>query len=310
MSAQPHETPAASNVFTQLLEELGDHHGFYIGPYKLFELPVILWDQGRLHIYPSPTAMEQVGLYRMVEGHPVRVADGKPPSLDLSITNLVVYQWLGMLLLGIALWRAVQRYRAHPLRPPRGLQNAIEAIVLFIRDEVVFSNIGNRRLGARLLPYFLTLFFFILVLNLLGLAPGGHTATGSLAVTGALALVAFVVINGGAIAAIGLKNWLRHLLGGGPLWLSPILVPIEIIGMFAKAFALCVRLFANMTAGHIALLSLVGLIFFFGTVLIAPVSVAFSVFVYLLETLVAFLQAYIFTILTAVFLGLASEETH
>jgi F-type H+-transporting ATPase subunit a len=298
------------NVFTHLLEELGDHHGFYIGPYKVLDLPILLWDQGRLFVYPSAAAMEAAGLYRMVEGHPVRVADGGKPALDLSITNLVVYQWLGMLLLGFLLWRTVRRYKRFPLHPPRGLQNAIEALVVFIRDEVVRPNLPWNPLGVRLLPYFLTLFFFILVLNLLGLVPGGHTATGSLAVTGALATIAFFVINGGAIATIGLKKWLKHLLGGGPLWLSPILVPIEIIGMFAKAFALCVRLFANMTAGHIALLSLVGLIFFFGTILIAPVSVAFSVFVYFLETLVAFLQAYIFTILTAVFLGLASEDTH
>ncbi len=298
------------NVFTHLLNELGDHHGFYIGPYKVLDLPIILWDNGHLHIYSSTAALEAAGLYRMVEGHPVRVADGQRPALDLSITNLVVYQWLGMLLLGFVLWRVVRRYRKAPLQPPRGLQNAIEALVVFLRDEVVRPNIGSQRLANGLLPYFLTLFFFILVLNLLGLIPGGHTATGSLAVTGALAAIAFVVINGGAIVTIGLKKWLKHLLGGGPLWLSPILVPIEIIGMFAKAFALCVRLFANMTAGHIALLSLVGLIFFFETVAIAPVSVAFSVFVYFLETLVAFLQAYIFTILTAVFLGLASEETH
>ncbi|MEN3026130.1 MAG: F0F1 ATP synthase subunit A [Chlorobiota bacterium] len=307
MSATP---TGDGNVFTQLLGKLGDHHGFYIGPYKVLSLPIILWDDGQLHVYRSPSEMEAAGKYRMVMGHPVRTLDGAKPALDLSITNLVVYQWLGMLLLGWLLWRTVSRYRKAPLQPPRGLQNAIEAIVLFIRDEVVRPNIPAHHLAQRLLPYFLTLFFFILVLNLLGLLPGGHTATGSLAVTGALALTAFLVINGGAIATIGLKRWLRHLLGGGPLWLSPILVPIEVIGMFAKAFALCVRLFANMTAGHIALLALVGLIFFFGTVLIAPVSVAFSVFVYFLETLVAFLQAYIFTILTAVFLGLATEESH
>lgn len=298
------------NVFTHLLSELGDHHGLYIGPYKVASLPIILWDGSRLHVYPSATAMEAEGLYRMVDGRPIRAADGHRPMLDLSITNLVVYQWLGMALLGIVLWRVLRRYRRAPLQAPRGIQNAIEAVVVFLRDQVVRPNISSSALANGLLPYFLTLFLFILVLNLLGLVPGGHTATGSLAVTGALALTAFLVINGGAIATLGFKRWLRHLLGGGPLWLSPILVPIEIIGMFAKAFALCVRLFANMTAGHIALLSLVGLIFFFGTVLIAPVSVAFSVFVYALETLVAFLQAYIFTILTAVFLGLASEEQH
>jgi len=302
------EKSGSGNVFTHLLEKLGDHHGFYIGPYKVLDLPVILWDEGRLHLYPSTKAMEAAGVYRMVEGKIVRSSTGAPPALDLSITNLVAYQWLGMLLLGIALWRSVRRYRRNPLAPPRGLQNAIEAISLFVRDSIVRPNISNERLGNRLLPYFLTLFFFILVLNLLGLLPGGHTATGNLAVTGVLAAIAFVVINGGALLTIGPKAWLRHLLGGGPLWLSPILVPIEIIGMFAKAFALCVRLFANMVAGHTALLALVGLIFFFGTVLIAPISVAFSVFVYFLETLVAFLQAYIFTILTAVFLGLASEH--
>jgi F-type H+-transporting ATPase subunit a len=157
-------------------------------------------------------------------------------------------------------------------------------------------------------------------MNLLGLVPGGHTATGALGVTGALALTALIIINATAIREIGIGNWFKHLLGGAPIWLAPIMIPIEIISMFTKPFALTIRLFANMTAGHVVLLSLVGLIFYFaklniGTAVvlggIAPISIAFSVFMICLELLVAFLQAYIFTILTAVFTGLAiGEHSH
>jgi F-type H+-transporting ATPase subunit a len=199
-------------------------------------------------------------------------------------------------------------------KAPTGIQNIIESIVMFVRNDVVVPNVGGEKIGDRLLPYFLALFFFILLQNLIGLLPGGHTATGAIGCTAALAVTALIVINATAIKEIGIGNWFKHLLGGAPVGLAPIMIPIEIISMFTKPFALTIRLFANMTAGHVVLFSLVGLIFYFfrmglptGAVVggVAPVSVAFSIFMYFLELLVAFLQAYIFTILTAVFTGLA-----
>lgn len=299
-----------AQVIPHLLRELGDHHELNIAFTSADVLPVILYDQGQWHLYPNVHRMEQAGKYRLVEGHIVRASDGKAPQLNLSITNLVVFQWIGMaIVLGLFFW-AARRYRRDPLKPPRGIQNMLEAVVVYIRDEVVRPNLHSERLTRQFMPYFVGLFFFILVLNLIGLLPGMHTATGAIGTTAGLAVTAFVVINGLAIREIGLKGWLHHLLGGAPVYLAPIMVPIEILGLFTKPFALTVRLFANMSAGHIILLSLVGLIFYFRSLFVAPLSIGFSIFIYLLETLVCFLQAYIFTILTAVFVGLALGGEH
>jgi F-type H+-transporting ATPase subunit a len=248
--------------------------------------------------------MEHGGLYTMSHHKPVRVSDHQRPAWDLSITNFVVFQWLGMLILLLAFISVKNKYRKNPTRAPRGLQNAVEVFVVYIRDNVVRPNVGSDRVTRKLLPYFLSLFFFILVLNVLGLIPGGHSATGAIGVTAGLAITAFFVINITAIREAGVGAWFHHLLGGAPWWLAPIMVPIEVIGLFAKPFALAVRLFANMTAGHIVLVALIGLIFFFQTPFVAAVSTPFSIFIYALETLVVFLQAYIFTMLTAVFVGL------
>jgi F-type H+-transporting ATPase subunit a len=184
----------------------------------------------------------------------------------------------------------------------------LESFVVYIRDEIVVPNVGTMKRALRLMPYILSLFFFILFLNLFGLLPGNHAATGALAVTAALALTSFFVVNYIAIKNAGIGPWLKHLLGGAPAYMALIMVPIEIVSLFTKPFALTIRLFANMTAGHIVLIALVGLIFFFESWIVAPISVGFSVFIYLLELLVAFLQAYIFAMLTSVFVGLALGE--
>ncbi|RMF33567.1 MAG: ATP synthase F0 subunit A [Chlorobiota bacterium] len=298
------EIPPAQ-VIPHLLQELGDHHELNIAFTSSDVLPVILYDGGTWHFYRNTKAMEEHGSYRLHHGHVVRTSDDKPPTLDLSVTNLVVFQWIGMVIVLGLFWWAGRRYRRNPLAPPRGLQNVLEAIVVYVRDEIVRPNLRSERLVRQFMPYFVGLFFFILVLNLLGLLPGMHTATGSIGTTAALAITAFVVINGLALREIGLKGWLHHLLGGAPVYLAPIMVPIEILGLFTKPFALTVRLFANMSAGHIILLSLIGLIFYFRSIFVAPMSVGFSIFIYMLETLVCFLQTYIFTVLTAVFTGLA-----
>ena len=180
----------------------------------------------------------------------------------------------------------------------------IETVVVYLRDEVVYPNVKGAA-GVRLLPYFITLFFSILLMNLFGLIPGAHTATGAIGVTAGLAIIAFLVINYTAIRESGIGAWFHHLLGGAPIGLAPIMIPIEFMSLFIKPFVLTMRLFANMTAGHIVLLAFVGLIFFFRSIAVAPASVAFSVFIYFLELLAVFLQAYIFTMLTAVFTGMA-----
>ena len=313
-AAESHGNPKGGEVFTHLIGELGDHHelNMFFGHFKV--LPVIFVDNG-LKVFANEHAMVESGEYTMHAGHPVRSSDGGHPALDLSVTNFVAYQWIAMVAVIVMFLVARRRYVKSPLAAPKGLQNMLESVVVYIRDEIVRPNVGTSKRTTRLMPYILSLFFFILFLNLFGLLPGNHAATGALGVTMALAITAFVVVNFIAIKDAGAGSWFHHLLGGAPVYLAPIMVPIEIVSLITKPFALMIRLFANMTAGHIVLLSLVGLISFFESIIVAPISVAFSVFIYLLELLVAFLQAYIFAMLTAVFVGLAlgdhaSHDSH
>jgi F-type H+-transporting ATPase subunit a len=298
---------AKNDVFSELFGELGDHHGIIIGPYHIADLPMIIYDDG-LHIYSSPASMEKAGLYTMHNTHPVRSIDHKAPKLDLSVTNLVFFEWIALLILGFLFFRGGGKARKNPSNAPSGVTNLIESVLVYIRKEIVRPNLPTIKIADRLLPYFSGLFFFILTCNLFGLIPGGHTATGTLGVTAGLAITAFFVINFTAIRESGIGAWFKHLLGGAPWYLFFIMIPIEIISMFVKPFALTIRLFANMSAGHIVLLSLLGLLFYFRTIYIAPAIVGFSIFIYLLELLVAFIQAYVFTMLTAIFVGLAIGE--
>lgn len=185
----------------------------------------------------------------------------------------------------------------------------VELIVLFIRDEILEPNLGHA--GHEYLPYFCTLFFFILACNLLGLLPYGATATGNVAVTAALAFTTFCLIHIAGVREQGLGHYLHSIVPAGvPIWLWPLLYPIELIGFVTKCFALTIRLFANMIAGHIVILALMGLIFIFGAVnpwvglgVAAPASIVLVLFVMCLELFVAFLQTYIFVFLTAIFVG-------
>ncbi|PYO42569.1 MAG: ATP synthase F0 subunit A [Gemmatimonadetes bacterium] len=232
-------------------------------------------------------------------------------GVDLSPTKHVVFMVLAAVLVFLTVWyagRQVQR-RQQEGKAPGGFGAAIEAIVLFIRDDVVIGNIGHG--GEKFAPYILTLFFFILYCNLLGLFPWGAAPTGNLAVTGALALTAFVTIEVSGFRALGPKGYLKTIVfvppgmtGIGAVAMAAIMTPIEIIGKLVKPFALTLRLFANMTAGHFVILALLGLIFIFANWAVAAGSVAFVTFMMLLELLVAFLQAYIFALLTSVFIGM------
>ena len=232
-------------------------------------------------------------------------------GVDVSPTRHVVFMVLAALLVFVTIWiggRQVER-RQRDGRAPGGFGAAIEAIVLFVRNDVAIANIGHG--GEKFAPYILTLFFFIHYCNLLGLLPWGATPTGNLAVTGALALTAFVTIEVSGFRALGPKGYLKTIVfvppgmgGVGAVLMALIMTPIEIIGKLVKPFALTLRLFANMTAGHFVILALLGLVFIFGSWTVAAGSVAFVVFMMLLELLVAFLQAYIFALLTSVFIGM------
>ena len=226
-------------------------------------------------------------------------------GIDFSITKHLVMMWIASLLL-VLLFKFALRHRG-PV--PRGISNLLEAIVVFLRDEVILPAMGEA--GKRYVPYLLTVFFFILFCNLLGLVPYSATATGNVTVTAALALISLFMIQLGGIREHGLVHHYQNLVPHGiPVWLLPIMIPVEIMGQLTKPFALCIRLFANMTAGHIVILSFLGLIAILKTIVIAPVSVAFALFISLLELFIAFLQAYIFTMLTALFMGMAIHPEH
>lgn len=221
-------------------------------------------------------------------------------GMDISITKHVVMMWVASLLvLGVAVFAA----RIHSLSPGR-LGHLIEMAVLFVRDELALANIGPQ--GARYVPYLLSTFLFILFCNLLGLVPFGSTATANISVTASLAIMAFFMMQLAGIREYGLVGHFKHLVPAGvPVWMFPIMIPVEILGMVSKPFALCIRLFANMMGGHVVILSLLGLIFIMEAWFVVPISVGFSLFIYMLELLVAFIQAYIFTMLTSLFIGMS-----
>jgi F-type H+-transporting ATPase subunit a len=245
---------------------------------------------------------------------------GQPRYLDLSPTRHMVYMLLAaaiVTLLMIISARANARAQANG-RPPKGFSGAMEAMVLWIRQEVVLPNVGHH--GEGYAPFLITIFFFILAMNLLGLLPWGATATSNISVTAALALMAFLVIEITGMRTLGFKGYMKTIfylppgLPGGAggailkVLLLVVMTPIEIIGKLAKPFALAVRLFANMTSGHVLVLALLGLTFLFGSYLVGIGASILATAVMLLEVFVAFLQAFVFTLLTAVFIGLMRAE--
>ena len=253
------------------------------------------------HVQDAPKLETPFGYLSLPQFEPVQLLG---ISIDFSITKHVVFLWFAAALLclvGIIVARRVARQAV-----PSGFANVVEAMTLYVRDEIALYTMGAR--GLRYTPYLLTTFFFILLMNLMGLVPYGATATSNVNVTAGLAIVAFVVIQVSAMREQGLGHYLAHLTGGVHWALWPIMVPIEIIGLFTKPFALCVRLFANMNGGHIVIVSLIGLIFLFKSYVVAIAPASFVVGILFLELFVALLQAYIFTMLTATFMGLGMAE--
>ena len=232
---------------------------------------------------------------------------------DFSITKNVLCMFISVAILLLLMTAVGRKAKANgSTKAPTGFQNAIEPVIGFIQDEVAKPNLGHK--APRYMPLLLTVFFFIWINNLLGLLPFGFNFTGNIAVTLCLALISFIVM----IASANKHFW-SHLLNppGVPLGIKFLLVPIEIISLFIKPVALTIRLFANILAGHIVILAVVMLIFIFGQalgkgvgVVFTPISLAFAVFMFFLELLVAAIQAFIFTNLTAVFIGQAIEEPH
>ena len=228
-------------------------------------------------------------------------------GLDISITKHVFFIWIIAIVLIVFALIAAKGYKKSLV--PKGISNFLEIIIIFIRDEIVKPSIGKGY--ESYLPYMLTLFMFILLSNLFGLIPYSTTVTSNIAVTAALAGISFVVTQYSGMKSYGVLKYFKNLIPSGmPGWIIPIIIPLEILGLFTKPFALCIRLFANMIAGHIVIFSLLGLIFIMHTIYVAPVSVGFALFIEMLELLVALIQAYVFTMLTALFIGMAKHSDH
>ncbi|WP_421945121.1 F0F1 ATP synthase subunit A [Pedobacter sp.] len=233
------------------------------------------------------------------------VTNARP--LDFSVTKNVFSMLLSVVLLVIVFTTVASSYKKRNGKAPKGLQSFLEPIIIFVRDDIARPNLGHKY--AAFMPYLLSVFFFIWLNNILGLVPffpGGANVTGNIALTIVLAGCTFLIIT-----FKGNKYYWGHILNPPvPWWLKPLMIPVEIFGIFTKPIALAIRLFANITAGHILVMSLLCLIFIFNSLWIAPASIFFAVFIGLIEFLVAFIQAFIFTILSALFIGMAVEEHH
>jgi F-type H+-transporting ATPase subunit a len=229
-------------------------------------------------------------------------------DIDLSITKLVVMLWV-VVALNVVLFGVLAR-KSRSLLPQGRLHNLLESLVIFVKRDMVEEVMGHH-LAHKFTPYFLTVFFFILFANLLGLVPFMHTATSNIAVTAAMASTTLFMMQVSGVRENGLGGYLRSFVPPGiPAWLLPIMIPVEILGQLTKPFALTIRLFANMTAGHVVILTFFGLLFLFKNIIFAPAVVGFVLFVSALELLVAFLQAYIFTFLSILFVSACAHPEH
>ena len=316
------------NASSFILDHVTDSHEWHIlttpgGKSVAIYLPVILYSREKgLDMFSSRKLahgnihrgykLEEEGdlkgkIVNVDEGG--TISEGKRP-LDFSITKAVAAMMCSALI-GLWVFLALARsYKKSGISHPRGIQGFLEPVILFIRDDVAIPNIGEHKY-EKYMPYLLSVFIFILLNNLMGLIPFpppfGANVTGNVGVTFVLALCTFLITQ-----FSGNKAHWKHVFAapGVPVWLLPIMIPVELIGLVSKPFALMIRLFANITAGHIIVLSLICLIFIFNTVWVAPVSILFVVFMDCIELLVAFLQAYIFTLLSSLFIGMATAEEH
>jgi F-type H+-transporting ATPase subunit a len=230
-------------------------------------------------------------------------------GVDMSLSVHVVMMFIAAALLLLLVIPSAKRTPGSPA--PRGrFAHMIEAFVVFIRDEVVKPNVGEEH-TRKWMPFFLTIFFFFLTLNVVGLVPGMATATSNINFTATFAILIFVLFNAAGMRANGVGHYFTGLIPSGlPFWLLPLIAVIEFVGLFTKTVALALRLFANMTAGHALIFSLLGLIIVFKSHFAAAPMIPFTLFIYLIEILVAFLQAYIFTLLASLFIGQAVHQEH
>ena len=345
LSAQAEEESFDAGEY--IMDHITDDYGWHITTYNehhvTIPLPVMLFDGGEFVVFSSGKFHHghqaykgyALGFTEETDGAIVKLGGNyadytgeidyaSAPVIDhvckydVSITKNVCALLISIILLCWIFLSIAKKYKEGPLKAPKGMQSLMEPLILFIRDEVVIPSIGEDKY-QKYFPYLLTLFFFILINNLMGLVPifpGGANLTGNITVTAILAIITFFITN---ISAN--KHYWKDIFNspGVPWWLKfpiPLMPIVEFIGVFTKPFVLMIRLFANITAGHIIVLGFLALIFIFGTLspalgyAVSPISIFFYIFMGLLELLVAFIQAYVFTLLSSIYIGMAIEEPH
>jgi F-type H+-transporting ATPase subunit a len=321
------------NAGEMILEHVVDNHEWHVAEighlHLTVPLPIILLYDGKLHTFCSSRFHNESGSYngfrlekegphkgKIIRDNEHENIAGAPKVYDFSITKTVLAILMSSFLMILIFVSVARAFKRNEGKAPKGLQSLLEPLIIFIRDDIAKSSIGEKKY-EKYMPFLLTVFFFIFFNNLFGLIPffpGGANVTGNIAVTLVLAAFTFVIttINGNKHYWIDIIN-----TPGVPWWLKipiPLMPVVEIIGIITKPFVLMVRLFANITAGHIIVLGFVSLIFIFGSISMAlglgvsVVSVAFMLFMNVLELLVAFIQAYVFTLLSALYFGLATVE--
>lgn len=317
------ESEGDFNANEMIMHHIADSHEFHLwgeGQQSVsIPLPIILWTENGLDVFMSSkfhhgeeTVVTDKGSYELIHDkvyyagtYSEEAHTGEQP-LDFSITKNVFTLFLSSILICLLFISAAKAYKKRP-GAPKGLQSFLEPLVIFVRDEIAIPNIGEKKY-AQFMPFLLTVFFFIWLNNLIGLVPffpGSANLSGNISFTFTLAFITLIITNVSAT-----KDYWRHIfwMPGVPVPIKILLAPIEIISIFTKPFALMVRLFANITAGHIVVLSLISLIFIMETALAGFASVPLALFINVLELLVAFLQAFVFTLLSALFIGQAVAE--
>jgi len=292
-----------------IFDHVTDSHSwhFFEGHYGTLFLPVVVYSSDKgLDFFSSSHFVDENHQPVSYNGYTLdhnKIYYNNKPVIDISITKNVLMLFITSLILFLVVLNVSKAYRRNVGKPPKGFQSAIELMVLFVKDEIVKPVLGVKH--EKYLPYMLTLFFFIFFGNLLGLLPGAANLTGNIAVTMTLAVFTFIITN-----FSGNKNYWSHIFWtpGLPFLLRFIILPVEIIGIFTKPFALMIRLFAAITAGHIVILSLVCLTFIFKSWLVGFGSSLLVVLIMLIELLVAGIQAYVFTLFSSLYIGYAIEN--
>ena len=308
---ESHDETEEFNPGETIVHHVLDDHiwHFFDGHYGTLYLPIIAYSSERgFDIFSSKNFYDDH--HNLVEyngytlEHGLALVDNHEASvLDLSITKNVLTL---LIIAALMLWafRSVAvGYKKNVGKAPKGIQAVFEPVIVYLRDEVIKPNIGAHY--EKYFPYLLTLFFFILFGNIMGLIPGAANLSGNIAVTLVLALFTFVITN-----VNGNKGYWGHVFNppGVPWWLKPLIVIIEIIGVFTKPISLTIRLFVAITAGHIVMLSLISLAFIFGSIAVGGASSLIVLFISLIEVLVAFIQAYVFTLFSALYIGMATAK--